>query len=459
MLGDILVVDDEADIRTLVSGVLQDEGYQTRQAASVEEALKAVALRIPHLILLDVWLGTVDGLVLLEKLQKKYPDLAVIMMSGHGTFEMAVSAIKRGASDFIEKPFQVDRLLLSIARTLENQALRQENVHLRQKFFDEEILWGQAPIMQHLKASIDKIAVTNSRVLITGESGVGKELIAREIQKRSKKSKGPFVVVPCANLDPLTFEEELFGRNDSEGNKKVGLLEKAHGGVLFLDSVSDMPLLTQGKILRVLQENTFERLGDHASVPIDVRVLASTTLPLSEAIRLGHFREDLYYRLNVVPLEIPPLRRRREDIALLLEHFLNKMCASLGMGAKKWEEEALAVLQAYHWPGNIRELRNVTERALILSNDEKKLLGVESLTPEVQGVLPKRVHDQEKSQDILSLSIKQAREFFEKEYLLAQVSRFGGNISRTAEFIGMERSALHRKLRLLQVDPAHRKAG
>lgn len=458
MPHDVLIVDDEADIRTLVAGILEDEGYKTRGAASVDEAFKQLTCRIPTLILLDVWLGHVDGLVFLEHLQKIYPDLPVIMMSGHGTFEMAVSAIKQGACDFIEKPFQVDRLLLSLTKALETRALRKENILLRQKLMSHQMLWGQSTTMQNLRQVVEKVSGTNSRILIHGESGTGKELLAREIHRLSKRASGPFIVAPCASLLPSSFEEELFGiEKPGEGVYKIGLLEQAHGGSLFLSSVHDMPLVTQGKILRVLQEQTFKRVGGAQPVQVDVRVLASTSLNLLEAIAQEKFREDLYYRLNVVSLPVCPLRERREDLEMLAQFFLEKLATMLEISERQWAPEALAALQIYDWPGNIRELKNVIERALIFSSDEKTPLGLDLLPTEIQGIVPTTVNNGDKSGEILSLPLKQAREFFEKQYLLAQVNRFCGNISRTAHFVGMERSALHRKLRLLQVEPSRKK--
>ena len=458
MAHDVLIVDDEADIRTLVSGILEDEGYQTRLASSVEEALQEMTRRMPTLVLLDVWLGHVDGLVFLRHLRSVYPHLPVVMMSGHGTFEMAVSAIKQGACDFIEKPFQVDRLLLSLKRALENQALRSENALLRQKLLDDDMVWGASLVMQTLKHSVEKVAPTNSRILINGESGTGKEMLAREIHRLSKRSQGPFVVAPCARLVPTSFEEELFGvERPGEGAYKVGLLEQAHGGTLFLSSVQDMPLVTQGKILRVLQEQTFKRVGGAHPVQVDVRFVASTGINLQDAIAQELFREDLYYRLNVVSLEVAPLRERREDVEALAPFFLKKMCVNFERSARQWAAEAVVAMQIYDWPGNIREVKNVIERALIFSPDDTPLLTLDLLPPEIQGVVPATLDTSQKNRDILSLPLKQARESFEKQYLCAQVSRFEGNISKTAHFVGMERSALHRKLKDLQVASGRKK--
>ncbi|MGL5784796.1 MAG: sigma-54-dependent transcriptional regulator [Alphaproteobacteria bacterium] len=451
---DILIVDDEADIRNLVAGILEDEGYQAHQAATPEEAFQSMSRRFPSLVLLDVWLGDVgmDGLGILEYIKQTTPSLPVVMMSGHGTFEMAVTAIKKGAYDFIEKPFQTDRLLLAICRALEAAKLKQENEVLKLKGGDMDVLQGKGQIMQSLKAAIQKIAVTNSRVLITGEPGVGKELFAQEIHRQSPRATGPFSVLNCATLNPDRFEEELFG---VEGNKltpqKLGILEQAHGGTLLLDEVTDMPILTQGKILRVLQEQMFTRLEGSRPIQVDIRILASTRMDIPSLLPKGLFREDLYYRLNVVPLQIPPLRKRREDILLLLAHCMETAAAAFGLPPRAFSKEALAALQTYDWPGNVRELKNTIERLLIMAPGEPgEEIRLDMLPPEMGGLAPTMV-EKDRATEILGLPLKQAREVFEKQYLSAQISRFGGNVSQTADFIGMERSALHRKLRSLHV--------
>ncbi|MGL4824631.1 MAG: sigma-54-dependent transcriptional regulator [Alphaproteobacteria bacterium] len=451
---DILIVDDEADIRNLVAGILEDEGYKAHQAATPEAAFQSMGRRFPSLVLLDVWLGDVgmDGLGILEYIKQTTPSLPVVMMSGHGTFEMAVTAIKKGAYDFIEKPFQTDRLLLAICRALEAAKLKQENQALKLKGGDMDILQGKSQVMQSLKAAIQKIAATNSRVLITGEPGVGKELFAQEIHRQSLRATRPFFVLNCATLNPDRFEEELFG---VEGNKltpqKLGVLEQAHGGTLLLDEVTDMPLLTQGKILRVLQEQMFTRLEGSRPIQVDIRILASTRMDIPSLLSKGLFREDLYYRLNVVPLQIPSLRKRREDIPLLLDYCMETAAAAFGVPSRAFSKEALAALQTYDWPGNVRELKNTIERLLIMAPGEPgEEIRLDMLPPEMGGLAPTMV-EKDRATEILGLPLKQAREVFEKQYLSAQISRFGGNVSQTADFIGMERSALHRKLRSLHV--------
>ncbi|MGL4426892.1 MAG: sigma-54-dependent transcriptional regulator [Alphaproteobacteria bacterium] len=451
---DILIVDDEADIRNLVAGILEDEGYKAHQAATPEAAFQSMGRRFPSLVLLDVWLGDVgmDGLGILEYIKQTTPSLPVVMMSGHGTFEMAVTAIKKGAYDFIEKPFQTDRLLLAICRALEATKLKQENHALKLKGGDMDILQGKSQVMQSLKTAIQKIAATNSRVLITGEPGVGKELFAQEIHRQSLRATRPFFVLNCATLNPDRFEEELFG---VEGNKltpqKLGILEQAHGGTLLLDEVTDMPLLTQGKILRVLQEQMFTRLEGSRPIQVDIRILASTRMDIPSLLSKGLFREDLYYRLNVVPLQIPSLRKRREDIPLLLDYCMETAAAAFGLPPRAFSKEALAALQTYDWPGNVRELKNTIERLLIMAPGEPgEEIRLDMLPPEMGGLAPAMV-EKDRATEILGLPLKQAREVFEKQYLSAQISRFGGNVSQTADFIGMERSALHRKLRSLHV--------
>ncbi|MGL4371138.1 MAG: sigma-54-dependent transcriptional regulator [Alphaproteobacteria bacterium] len=451
---DILIVDNEADIRNLVAGILEDEGYKAHQAATPEAAFQSMGRRFPSLVLLDVWLGDVgmDGLGILEYIKQTTPSLPVVMMSGHGTFEMAVTAIKKGAYDFIEKPFQTDRLLLAICRALEAAKLKQENQALKLKGGDMDILQGKSQVMQSLKAAIQKIAATNSRVLITGEPGVGKELFAQEIHRQSLRATRPFFVLNCATLNPDRFEEELFG---VEGNKltpqKLGVLEQAHGGTLLLDEVTDMPLLTQGKILRVLQEQMFTRLEGSRPIQVDIRILASTRMDIPSLLSKGLFREDLYYRLNVVPLQIPSLRKRREDIPLLLDYCMETAAAAFGVPSRAFSKEALAALQTYDWPGNVRELKNTIERLLIMAPGEPgEKIHLDMLPPEMGGLAPTMV-EKDRATEILGLPLKQAREVFEKQYLSAQISRFGGNVSQTADFIGMERSALHRKLRSLHL--------
>lgn len=455
MTHDILIVDDEADIRTLVAGILNDEGYKTREASSAENALIEINQRQPSMVILDIWLqgSKMDGLQLLDHLAKSYPLLPVVMISGHGNIETAVAAVKKGAFDFIEKPFKSDRLILVVEKALEAFRLKRENYELRLKVGNDSELIGKSPCVQEIKKTLEKVAPTGSRVFITGPAGSGKEVVARALHKHSKRADGPFVVVNCATMQPDRLEVELFG---TEGNgttqpRKVGLLESAHNGTLLLDEVADMPLETQGKILRALQEQSFSRVGGTSKVQVDVRVIASSNKNLDLLMAEGRLRQDLYYRLNVVPLKVMPLIQRRDDIPTLAQYFLNRASESAGLPMRTLGEDALAALQAYEWPGNVRQLRNCMEWLLIMhSNDKGDVIHADQLPPEITASTP-NVLKWEKGGEIMMLPLRDAREMFEREYLLAQVTRFGGNISRTANFIGMERSALHRKLKMLGV--------
>ncbi len=455
MAHDILIVDDEADIRVLTSGILQDEGYQTREAAGSADALSAVEARRPSLVLLDIWLqgSEMDGLGILKVLKRDHPAIPVLIMSGHGNIETAVTAIKDGAYDFIEKPFKADRLIVLVDRAIEANRLRRENEELKLRAGTANELIGQSQAIREVKESINRVAPVNSRVLITGPAGSGKEVVARMLHSKSQRAKSPFVVVNCATMLPERFEIELFGAEnpnaESEAQQKVGTFEAAHNGTLFLDEVADMPLETQGKIVRVLQEQIFERVGGTTRVEVDVRVVAASTADLAEEIDAGRFREDLFYRLNVVPIEVPPLKKRPDDIPLLAQHFMERAATATGRPHREVNADALAVLQAYPWPGNVRELRNVIERLLIMAPDDpSKSIGIDMLPPEINADTPVSGNMAGKM-EIMGLPLRDAREIFEREYLMTQVTRFGGNISKTAEFIGMERSALHRKLKSL----------
>ena len=457
MAHDILIVDDEADIRSLTSSILEDEGYQTRGAGNSTEALAAIEQRRPSLMLLDVWLqgSELDGLDILKIVAEQHPLLPVVIMSGHGTIESAVAAIKDGAYDFIEKPFTTDRLVLAIERGIEAMRLRRENEELRLRAGTETELLGQSQPINHLRQLIERVAPTNSRVLISGPAGSGKEVVARMLHARSRRANGPFIVVNCANMDPDRVEMELFGveqPRDAEGaNRRVGMFEAAHNGTLLLDAVNDMPLGTQGKIVRVLQEQTFERIGGATLVEVDVRVVASTSADLSVAISEGTFREDLFYRLNVVPIIVPALRERRDDIAVLAPHFMVRAAESVGQQPRILAEDAIAALQAYDWPGNVRQLRNVVEWLMIMApGDTSDPIRAEMLPAEIVTENPSAARG-ESGRSFVALPLREAREVFEREYLAAQVARFGGNISRTAAFVGMERSALHRKLKSLGI--------
>ena len=461
MVHDILIVDDEADIRLLIAGILDDEGFGTREAANSDDALKEVASRLPSLVILDIWLlrSALDGMQILERLKAVHPDLPVVMISGHGNIETAVSAIKLGAYDFIEKPFKADRLLLLVRRAIEAARLRQENQELKRKVGTAEQLVGVSAGLAQVRASVDKVAPTNSRVLITGPAGAGKEVVARMIHLRSRRPDGPFVVLNCATLNPERLEGELFGAEGLSAGaapRNVGLFERAHNGTLFLDEVADMPLETQGKIVRVLQEQRFRRVGGETEVEVDVRVIASTNRDLQQEIGAGRFREDLFYRLNVVPVRVPALRERREDIPLLVRYFLERSAESSGIARRQIAEDAVAALQAYDWPGNVRHLRNVVDWLLIMApGGPADAIRADMLPPEIGAAAPVTLN-LDRGVEIMGMALREAREMFEREYLLAQVNRFGGNISRTASFIGMERSALHRKLKLLGVSQAER---
>ncbi|HKS88974.1 MAG TPA: sigma-54 dependent transcriptional regulator [Stellaceae bacterium] len=455
MAHDILIVDDEADIRMLIGGVLRDEGYATREAADSGEALAAIQARQPNLVILDIWLqgSHLDGIDILRQLQTEMPTVPVVMISGHGTIETAVEAIKIGAYDFIEKPFKADRLLLVIARAIEAAHLRRENAELRLRAGGELDLVGASPAVNQLRQQIERVAPTGSRVLISGAPGSGKEVVGRLLHARSRRAAGPFVPVNCATMRPDRLEIELFGSEAGNDGapRKIGTFERAHGGTMFLDEVADMPLETQGKIVRALQEQTFERVGGSRRVEVDVRVVASSNRELAAEIAAGRFREDLFYRLNVVPIRVPPLRERREDIPLLARHFMERGAAAARIGSRDFGEDALAALQAYTWPGNVRQLRNVVDWLLIMApGDSSEPVHADMLPNEITAIAPSVVK-WDKGSEIMTLPLRDAREVFEREYLLAQVTRFGGNISRTAAFVGMERSALHRKLKSLGV--------
>jgi two-component system nitrogen regulation response regulator NtrX len=454
MATDILVIDDEADIRDLVSGILEDEGHQVRAARDSDEALDALRRRSPSLVILDVWLqgSRIDGLELLAMLKEIDADLPVVLISGHGTIETAVAAIRKGAYDFIEKPFTADRLLLVVQRALETTRLKREVSALKAKTATSDELIGSSPVMSALRSSIDRVAQTNSRVLIAGPAGSGKELVARLLHERSSRSDGPFVAINAASIAPDRMEVEIFGEETPQGRpQKIGVFEQAHGGTLFLDEVGDMPLETQSKILRVLVEQRFRRLNGSTDVQVNVRVVSSTSRDLRGDIEQGRFREDLFHRLNVVPLRAPGLAERREDIPELAGYFVGRLAGMSGVPARQIAEDALAALQAAEWPGNVRQLRNVIERILILATgDVNTPVTVDSLPAEAWPQAGSSKHDG--LQEVIGLSLRDARERFEREYLNVQITRFGGNISRTAAFIGMERSALHRKLKSLGVE-------
>jgi two-component system, NtrC family, nitrogen regulation response regulator NtrX len=455
MTADILIVDDEADIRELVCDILKDAKYSTRTAQSSDSAFKALAERVPSALILDIWLqgSELDGLGILEMVRKKYPHMPVIMISGHGNIETAVTAIKMGAYDFIEKPFKEDRLLLLVARALEHARLRSENMELKTRGRFDHQLSGNSAMIQQLRNTLDKISPTSSRVLITGAPGTGKEMFARLVHARSARAGGNFVVMNAASLSPERVEAELFGVEDANptgGAEKLGLFERAHNGTLFIDEVADMPMETQGKVLRALQDQSFMRMRGNQRVEVDVRLIAASNRELEQEIAAGRFREDLYYRLNVVPVRMPSLRERREDIPELCNHFLKRSAEMAGLTLRELSAEAMVMLQSYNWPGNVRQLRNVMEWLLIMTTGSNAPISAEELPPEILTSNPVLARP-ETNADILSMALREARELFEKQYLAAQIERFGGNISRTSSFIGMERSALHRKLKSLGI--------
>jgi two-component system nitrogen regulation response regulator NtrX len=459
MASDILIVDDEADIRELVSGILEDEGYATRLAKDSDEALAAIQERRPSLVILDIWLqgSRLDGLEVLAKVKRQHPDLPIVIISGHGNIETAVAAIKRGAYEYIEKPFKADRLVLVTTRALEASKLKRENRELKERSaYGAEII-GASGIINTLRHSIERVAPTNSRVLISGPSGSGKELAARVLHQSSLRANGPFVAVNAVAMAPDRVEIEFFGTEESGLQpRKVGALEEAHSGTLYIDEVADMPLETQGKLLRVLVEQKFQRVGGGPKVQVDVRVVSSTSRDLEREMAAGNFRTDLFHRLNVVPLKVPSIGDRREDIPALVEHFVNQISLATGLPLRRIGDDAMAVLQSNEWPGNVRQLRNVIERLMIMTSGDPETVITASMLPDDIGSNVPLSPNGSGGEHLMSLPLRDAREIFEREYLMAQINRFGGNISRTAEFVGMERSALHRKLRALGVNSNER---
>ncbi|SMC31124.1 sigma-54 dependent transcriptional regulator [Novosphingobium sp. B1] len=449
MALDILIVDDERDIRELVAGVLSDEGYGCRLAGDSTSALSAIDERRPSLVLLDVWLhgSPMDGLEVLDEIKKREPELPVIIFSGHGNIDTAVSAISRGAMDFLEKPFEAERLLLLVERATETERLRRENQQLRQGFAIAEEFTGNSSAINQVRATLKRVANTGSRLLITGPAGSGKEVAARLLHSWSPRTNSPFITVNSARITPERFEQELFGEEIDGKLVRAGMLEMADGGTLFLDEVSDMPASSQARILRVLTEQSFVRVGGHRQIRVDVRVVSSSSRPLEKEIAERRFREDLYYRLNVVPVAIPSLIERRDDIPALIDHFFARCAREQGVVPPAISPEAMAALQSYDWPGNVRQLRNVVERTVILApRDRLARIDADMLPSEI-------VHSPMSAESggsaLMGVPLREARENFEREYLKVQIRRFSGNISKTASFIGMERSALHRKLKLL----------
>jgi len=449
-MGDILIVDDERDIRELIADILQDEGYTTRLAANSDACMAEINAEPPALMILDIWLkdSSMDGIDILSTVKRSNPDIPIVIISGHGNIEIAVAAIKQGAYDFIEKPFNIDQLLVVIRRAMEASRLRRENQDLKRRDVAQAEMVGSSTAFKALKSQLDKVTKSNGRVMLTGSSGCGKEVAARYIHASSSRAGAPFVVVNSASIEPERMEEVLFGRESPTRGVEPGLLEQAHGGIIFFDEVADMPLGTQSKILRVLVDQQFQRAGGTDKVRVDLRVISSTTRDLAREIEAGAFREELYHRLNVVPIRVPALDERREDIPELARHFIEAFNRSQGLPLRPLSTEAETMLQTMTWPGNIRQLKNVIERVLILGEGTDEICASElpssAGVSDAEGRMPL-------SGALATLPLREARELFEREYLLTQINRFGGNISRTANFVGMERSALHRKLKSLGV--------
>ncbi len=458
MAHDILIVDDEADIRTLIAGILEDEGYNTRQAIDGLDAIEAMKTRQPTLVILDIWLGDsrYDGLKVLEIIRRDFPNVPVLMISGHGTIETAVLAIKKGAYDFIEKPFKMEKLLVLVKRAIETARLKYEVSSLKLKAGNDNEFLGKSQVINQIRQTINKVAPAGSRILILGPSGADKEAIAYEIHSNSKRREAPFMVINCATINPDRLEREFFGLENVVAGQhqveKVGILEQCHNGTLFLDEISDLPIDLQGKITRFLQEGAFKRINGKRKIQVDVRVIAATSANCEKAMAEGRIREDFYYRLSVVPIHVPPLRDRKEDISFLIEHYTLKSAKANGLPPKKFSAEALAIMQRYSWPGDMRQLRNVVEWVLIMDHGNgKEHITADSLPSELKES-SSSILKMESATGFVDLPLKEARELFEREYLLSQISRFSGNVSQTASFIGMERSALHRKLRWLKIN-------
>ena len=457
-MGDILIVDDERDIRELVSDILIDEGYTTRLAANSDDCMNQIAGDTPALLILDIWLkdSQLDGIDILKTVKRDKPEVPIVIISGHGNIEIAVAAIKQGAYDFIEKPFNIDQLLVVIRRAMETSMLRRENVELRRKDVTSAEMIGSSSAFKALKNQLDKVTKSNGRIMLTGPAGAGKEVAARYIHAHSDRADGPFVCVNSASVEPERMEAVLFGRESAERGIEQGLLEQANGGILYFDEVADMPLGTQSKILRVLVDQQFQRSGGSANIRVDIRIISSTNRDLKEEIELRRFREELYHRINVVPISVPSLEDRREDIPELARYFIDSLNKAQGLPMREVNDDAIAFLQTMQWPGNVRQLKNVIERVLILGEANGPITAAELPTSEE---LPDHDGRVILSGSLATLPLREARELFEREYLLTQINRFGGNISRTATFVGMERSALHRKLKSLGVVTGNRSGG
>lgn len=446
----ILIVDDEKDIRDLIGDILSDEGFAVRLAGNSDDCIAEINAEPPALMILDIWLkdSRMDGIDILKKVKRDNPDIPVVIISGHGNIEIAVAAIKQGAYDFIEKPFNIDQLMVVVGRAMETSRLRRENSDLRRRDVVSAEMLGSSPGFKALKSQLEKVTKSNARVMLTGPAGSGKEMAARFIHSHSGRAAAPFVTVTSASIEPERMEEVLFGRESADRGVEKGLLEQAHGGVIYFDEVADMPIVTQSKILRVLTEQQFTRAGGADKVRVDLRVISSTTRDLRAEIGQGRFRQELYDRLNVVPIAVPSLEERREDIPDLTRHFIAHFHRTQGLALRSLTGEAEAMLQTMSWPGNVRQLRNVIERILILGDGTGPIEARELPGQEPTGDGGGRLV---LGGAMATMPLREAREVFEREYLLTQINRFGGNISRTANFVGMERSALHRKLKSLGV--------
>jgi len=457
-MSDILITDDERDIRELISDILKDEGFTTRLAGTSDQCMAEIAAQPPALMILDIWLkdSRMDGIDILKTVKREHPDIPIVIISGHGNIEIAVAAIKQGAYDFIEKPFNIDQLMVVIRRAMETSRLRRENIELKRGDAPPSEMLGDSAVFRALRAQLDKVTKSNGRIMLTGQPGSGKEIAARYIHANSNRASAPFVTVSSASIEPDRMEEVLFGRESREGGVEKGLLEQANGGVIYFDEVAEMPLGTQSKILRVLVDQSFQRVGGGEKVQVDLRVISSSNKDLAEAMQNGQLRQELFHRLNVVPIAVPSLEERRDDIPLLAEHFIDVLNKTQGLPARKLAEDARALLQTMVWPGNVRQLKNVVERVLILGESNGPITAKELPSLEETGAEEGRVV---LSGGLATLPLREARELFEREYLLTQINRFGGNISRTASFVGMERSALHRKLKSLGVVTSSRSGG
>ncbi|MCB5197813.1 sigma-54 dependent transcriptional regulator [Loktanella sp. TSTF-M6] len=456
-MGDILITDDERDIRELIGDILEDEGFTTRLAANSDQCMAEIAKETPALMILDIWLkdSNMDGIDILKTVKRDYPEVPIVIISGHGNIEIAVAAIKQGAYDFIEKPFNIDQLMVVIRRAMETSRLRRENVELKRGESAPADMLGDSAAFRAMKAQLDKVTKSNGRVMLTGPAGAGKEIAARYIHANSNRAGAPFVTINSASVEPDHMEEALFGRESAGKGVEKGLLEQANGGIIYLDEVAEMPMGTQAKMLRVLVDQSFQRVGGTEKVQVDLRFISSTNRDLPKLIEQGLFRQELFHRLNVVPIDVPSLEERREDIPTLAEYFIAQLNKAQGLPLRELAEDARALLQTMLWPGNVRQLKNVVERVLILGEGNHPI-GAKELpnsdeAPATEGRIVL-------SGGLATLPLREARELFEREYLLTQINRFGGNISRTASFVGMERSALHRKLKSLGVATAN-KAG